>query len=270
MSTFPRIVFIGAGAMGEAMISRLIGSGLVPANQVIAAEPRDSQREYLKQKYGIGVTPDNKQALAESTLVFLAVKPQVLPEILPGLAGAVKPSHLVVSFVTGITLGFLEKNCPPRTPIWRVMPNTPALVGAGMMAYCSGSAVSPDAEKILVSLLSALGEVLKVPESYMDAVTGVSGSGPAFVIYFLEAMINGGIKAGLPRDVATRLAVQTLYGTACMLKEEKISPSLLREKVTSAGGTTIYGLHVLENGAVGGSVMEAIFQAAQRARELSK
>ena len=264
------IGFIGAGAMGEAMIKGFINSGRVAPGDIVAAEPREAQRNNLREKYGIQVVIENSKVIERCELVFLAVKPQVIAGVLTEISRGLQKKHVLLSIAAGISLQFLEDNCPPGTSVWRIMPNTPALAGEGMIAYCGGRWVTAEQEEIIHPLLASLGTAIKLPENYMNAVTGLSGSGPAYILYFLEAMIDGGVKAGLPRDISSELALQTLYGTAYMLKEEKTHPALLKEKVTSPGGTTIYGLHVLEKGAVAGWIMEAVVEAARRARELEK
>ncbi len=205
----------------------------------------------------------------EAQVVLLAVKPQVMGQVLAGIGGAAGPGHLIISIAAGVALRTLE-TALPQSRVIRVMPNTPTLVGAGMAALAPGSRATPEDLALALEIFEAVGRAVVVEEKLMDAVTGLSGSGPAYVAMFLEAMADGGVKMGLPRSLAMLLASQTIIGAARLCLENEIHPGMLKDLVTSPGGTTIAGLHVLEEGRFRGLVMSAVEAAVLRARELGK
>jgi len=201
--------------------------------------------------------------------VVLAVKPQIMPAVLAGVKEFARPWHLVISIAAGVPLKVLEEALP-ESRIIRVMPNTPTLVGAGMAALAPGSLASREDLELALELFQSVGQAVAVEEKLMDAVTGLSGSGPAFVAVFIEALTDGGVKMGLPRTLAHTMAVQTVLGTAKLCLEEELHPGKLKDMVTSPGGTTIAGLHALESGGFRGVVMDAVSAAALRSEELGK
>ncbi|NPB09177.1 MAG: pyrroline-5-carboxylate reductase [Thermodesulfobacteria bacterium] len=266
-----RIGFIGGGQMAEAIIRGLLSSGRTKAERIAVSEPLPERRAYLEKTYpGLEVLGDNLDLVRKADLVVLAVKPQVMARVLEEIAPAVEPRHLVISIAAGIPLSFLEKRLPPGTRIIRVMPNTPALVLAGISAYTGGQSVSREDLELAQEFLSSLGEALELPESLFDAVTGLSGSGPAFVALFIEALTDGGVKMGLPRPVAEKLALETVLGTARLMKEAQKNPYELKAMVTSPGGTTICGIKALQDKGLPAAVMEAVEQATKRSQELSR
>ncbi|MBD2666041.1 pyrroline-5-carboxylate reductase [Richelia sinica FACHB-800] len=263
---------IGGGVMGEALLSRLITRGVYQGAEVIVSEPQASRRSFLEQQYQVGVTTDNHQVFAEAKeVVMLAVKPQVFSAIAQELGDIVpgESSPLMISILAGVPLKQLEATFP-RLPVVRAMPNTPATVGAGMTAICLGAYTHPIHQEIAEKIFKAVGEVVEVAESLMDAVTGLSGSGPAYVALMVEALADGGVAAGLPRTVAKQLALQTVLGTATLLSESKLHPAELKDRVTSPGGTTIAGISQLEKAGFRSAVIEAVKAAAHRSQELGK
>lgn len=257
--------------MGEALLSRLINLDIYQPSQIIVSEPLASRQDFLVQKYGVTVTADNSQVFtASQEVVFLAIKPQVFTAVAQEIADVIEHhSPLVVSILAGVPLSQLEAGFP-RLPVIRAMPNTPATVGAGVTAICAGAYTKANHLDKARQLFSAVGEVVEVSESLMDAVTGLSGSGPAYVALMVEALADGGVASGLPRAIATKLALQTVLGTAQLLHETKIHPAELKDRVTSPGGTTIAGITELEKGAFRSALIQAVKAATQRSQELGK
>jgi pyrroline-5-carboxylate reductase len=263
-----KIGFIGGGNMAEAIIKGLIAGG-VPAGAIMVAEPAPLRRDFLSSEYAAEVTDDNLDVARQADIIILAVKPQVAASVLTGLEPVISSETLIVSIMAGISTGFIEKTLTNGVRVARAMPNTPALVQAAATAICLGRKATGTDLDITRNIFSRVGSVVIVPESQMDAVTALSGSGPAYVFVMIEALSDAGVKNGLPRDVATTLAVQTVLGAARMITETGEHPALLRERVTSPGGTTIAALHALENGRFRGVIMDAIDTARHRSQELS-
>ncbi|MEH1941298.1 MAG: pyrroline-5-carboxylate reductase [Nostoc sp.] len=265
---------IGGGVMGEALLSRLIMRGIYQSSEVIVSEPLSSRLDSLKQQYDVAVTTDNSEVFTQAKeVVFLAVKPQVFSAIAQELANIdilnTEHSPLIVSILAGVPLSQLEAAFV-QLPVIRAMPNTPATVGAGITAICSGAYTSLKHRQIAQQVFSAVGEVVEVPEGLMDAVTGLSGSGPAYVALLVEALADGGVAAGLPRIIANQLALQTVLGTAKLLQETKMHPAELKDRVTSPGGTTIAGIAKLEQAGFRSALIEAVKAATERSQELGK
>ncbi|WP_233748535.1 pyrroline-5-carboxylate reductase [Leptodesmis sichuanensis] len=263
-----RFGMIGGGMMGEALISRLIAQGLYPAQDVIVSEPLPERRSFLMNQYGVQVTDDNSAA-ATAPILLLAIKPQVFETVAQKLAiapSAPSPS-LILSILAGTPLAKLEAAFPGKAVI-RAMPNTPATVGAGMTAIAPGKQVQPEQIEQAQRIFAAVGEVVQVPESAMDAVTGLSGSGPGYIALVVEALTDGGVAAGLPRAIAAKLALQTVKGTAQLLQETGLHPAELKDRVTSPGGTTIAGIAHLERAGFRSALIEAVQAAYRRSQEL--
>lgn len=260
-----KIGFIGAGAMGGAIIQGLLRRGLVDRENLIYYDP-DPASQAKMAKLGVEAALDNPEVM-HAQVVVLAVKPQLLEMVLAGIRDLARPWHLLISIAAGVPLAKLEAAFPESRVI-RTMPNTPALVGAGMTCLAPGTRATPEDTALALGLFQAVGQAAVVEERLMDAVTGLSGSGPAFVALFIEALADGGVKAGLPRALALNMAVQTVLGAAKLCHEEELHPARLKDLVASPGGTTIEGLHVLENGGFRGLVMSAVTAAAARSREL--
>lgn len=259
------IGFIGGGNMAEAMIKGIRQSGM---KDIIVSEPREERRKYLEQTYTVKTTSDNREVVKDSHIIILAVKPQNMDDVTAGISGAITDDKIVVSIAAGVTLSYLSSRLK-TSKIIRVMPNTPALVQEGMSVLSMCECIHDKEMGLIRDIFMSIGKVLFLPEKYMDAVTAVSGSGPAFFAYFLEAMIEGGTKLGLSRDNAAELAVQTFMGTAKLL-ETGMPPDKLREMVTSPGGTTAAGLKVLEEKGLKDIVTAVVEAAANRSKELGR
>jgi pyrroline-5-carboxylate reductase len=257
---------IGGGVMAGAIVSCLL-KGTYQSTDILIGEPTLPQRELLQQQYGVQVTADNNLA-AMAPVLLLAVKPQILAKVVAQLS-AFNPQQLVISILAGVSIAQLERAFPDRAVI-RAMPNTPATVGMGMTAISAGNLVSSEQLELATQLFQAIGEVVTVPESLMDAITGLSGSGPAYVAIAIEALADGGVAAGLPREIADRLALQTVLGTAQLLNESKLHPAQLKDRVTSPGGTTIAGVRTLEQSGFRSALIEAVIAAANRSQELGR
>jgi pyrroline-5-carboxylate reductase len=259
---------IGGGVMGSAIISRLIDRGTYQSTEIIVSEPTRPQRESLHQQYGVQVTDDNNFA-AVAPVLLLAIKPQIFDKVVADLAQSNMPSQLVISILAGVSIAQLERAFGDRAVV-RAMPNTPATVGMGITAISAGDRVSSEQLDLVTQIFQAVGEVVTVAESLMDAVTGLSGSGPAYVAIAIEALADGGVAAGLPRQIADRLALQTVLGTAKLLAESDLHPAQLKDRVTSPGGTTIAGVTKLEQAGFRSALIEAVIAAAKRSQELGK
>jgi pyrroline-5-carboxylate reductase len=262
---------IGGGVMGEAILSRLIIKNIYAKDAVLVSDPQLERRSFLQEKYGVRVTETNAIAAKAKEVVLLAIKPQIFDQVATDISNSncLDRSSIVISILAGVPLSKLE-SAFPQQPIIRAMPNTPATVGAGMTAIASGSYVQPEHLQLAKSIFSAVGEVVEVPESMMDAVTGLSGSAPAFVAIAIEALADGGVAAGLPRPIANQLALQTVLGTAQLVKESGLHPAELKDRVTSPGGTTIAGVAELEKNGMRSALIEAVKAAYQRSQELGR
>lgn len=258
---------IGGGVMGEALLSRLLSQKIYQAQDVLVSEPQLQRRESLAQQYGVQVTADNQQVIVAPVLL-LAIKPQAFDVVLGQLQSR-NPDQLVLSILAGVPLHRLEAAFPNQ-PVVRSMPNTPATVGAGMTAIAAGHQAQPEHLQLARQIFIAVGEVVEVPESLLDAVTGLSGSGPGYVAVMIEALIDGGVAVGLPRAVATQLAIQTVRGTAELLQTKGIHPAQLKDQVTSPGGTTIAGVACLEQAGFRSALIEAVKTACRRSQELGQ
>jgi pyrroline-5-carboxylate reductase len=259
--------FIGAGHMGAAIIRGLVSRGGVPPENLIFYDP-DPDRQAQMAKLGVEAALDNAEVM-HAQVVLLAVKPQAMAPVLAGIKEFARPWHLIISIAAGVPLKVLEAALP-ESRIIRTMPNAPTIVGAGMAAMAAGSRATPEDVGLALELFTAVGQAVVVQESQMDAVTGLSGSGPAFVALFMEALADGAVKAGLPRALAHALAVYTVFGSAKLCLEEELHPGMMKDMVASPAGTTIEGLHVLESGGFRGLVMSAVTAAAARSQELGK
>jgi len=261
------VAILGAGVMGSTLLSGLIRAGRDVAELVITG--RNVQRaQALADTYGVALMSNGDAAQTADTLV-LVVKPQDMEGLLAEIRGHVRPGALVVSLAAGITTGYLEERLPVGTAVVRVMPNTPALVDEGMAALSAGQHCDEVHLCEAEELLRSCGKVLRVAEKHLDAVTAISGSGPAYIFYVVEAMIEAGVLLGMPRTTATELVVQTLYGAATMLKETGQHPTVLREQVSSPGGTTMAALRQLDDHKVRAAFVTAMEAAAERSRQLA-
>ena len=265
-----KIGFLGAGKMATALARGFVNAKIVKANQLFAADPFEAARRTFAAETGATVGSANLEVTKRATVLILATKPDQVAAALAEISSAFTRNHLLISIAAGVTLVKLETALPAGARVIRVMPNTPALVGAGAAGFVPGkNATVADAE-LAKKLLSAVGLALQVKESLLDAVTGLSGSGPAYVYQFIEALSDGGVAAGLPRDIATKLAAQTVLGGAKMVLETGLHPGVLKDQVTSPGGTTIEGIHELEKGKLRATVMSAVRASAEKSKKLGQ
>jgi len=261
---------IGGGRMGEAMIRGFIQSKILSPSKIQVLEVIPERVSFLKTQYGIRPAKDLEEVCKTSSVIILAVKPQNISQVLKALKGHINARHLVISIAAGIPIRLLTKELGKKMRIIRSMPNTPALALQGITALCAGGSAKTADLKKAEELFKVLGETVKVEEQHMDAVTGLSGSGPAYIFLVAEALMDAGVGVGLPREVSRKLVVQTLLGSAVLLSESGGRPVELKEQVTSPGGTTIAGLHVLERGGIKGLFMDAVRAATERSRELGE
>ncbi|HEU4729676.1 MAG TPA: pyrroline-5-carboxylate reductase [Kofleriaceae bacterium] len=264
------IGFIGAGNMAEALIRGLVRGGHVPASRITASGPRRERLDELARSYGIAVTHDNRAVARGSGMVVLSVKPQILDKVLVEIGDQLRPGTLLVSIAAGVDTETLESAVVEGVRVVRAMPNTPALVGAGATAIAPGKHAGPDDLAAAKAMFDAVGITVVLDESHLDAVTGLSGSGPAYIFLILEALSDAGVKVGLSRRNAQLLAAQTVMGSAKMLLETDEHVGRLKDMVTSPGGTAIAGLHTLEQGGLRTTLINAVETATKRARELGR
>jgi pyrroline-5-carboxylate reductase len=262
-----RIGFIGGGAMGEAFIRGLLTRGRDP-NTIAVSEKNLERLDLLKKNYGIVSFRENRELVRFGEIIILAVKPQNLLEAVESFSSLITSDKLLVSILAGVTRAKIESLLPQGSKVIRAMPNTPALIGAGATVLAAGPGVAPGELQSVCEVFEAVGSVTVLPEDMLNAVTGLSGSGPAFAYLFIEALADGGVMAGLPRDTAYKLAAMTVKGAAMMVLDSKLHPAQLKDMVTSPGGTTIYGLLEMEKAGVRGAVMKTVVTAAKRAEEL--
>ena len=270
MSTGVSLGFIGAGKMATALAKGCVQAGCLTRAAIIASDASEGARQSFHREVGAETTASNAEVACAAGTVILAVKPDQVAAVLAELRTVLTPQHLVVSIAAGLRLADLERQLPAGARVIRAMPNTPALVGASASAFACGQSATRADAAFAQRILAAVGLVVEVPEKLLDAVTGLSGSGPAYVYQVIEAMSDGGVAAGLPRDLATRLAAQTVVGAGRMVLETGLHPGVLKDMVTSPGGTTIEGLHELEKAGVRGAFMNAVRAAAERAKKLGQ
>jgi pyrroline-5-carboxylate reductase len=264
-----KVAILGGGRIGEALLSGLLSSGWRLAGDVVVTDRREERLAELRDRYGVEATSDNSAAVRGARLVVVAVKPQDIDVLLAEIGEALTPEQTLVSVAAAIPTAHIEERIAESVPVVRAMPNAPATVHEGMAGVCAGAHAADDDLALAEEALSHLGRVVRVPEAWMDAITAVSGSGPAYFALLAEAMIEAGILLGLSREVSTTLVVQTMYGTAKQLRDQGMHPVELRESVTSPGGTTIAAIRELEQAGVRAAFLNAIQAAMDRARELA-
>lgn len=269
MNEVKKIGFIGGGNMAEALIKGLL-QGAYPVERILVSEPSDPRREHLAEAYGVCSTPENLELIKQCDIIVLAIKPQIADEVLEGIAAAYTADKLLVSILAGVSCEMIENHFDVSARVVRVMPNTPALVSEGASAVCAGRFSSHEDLMLVRHLFETVGQVQMIDERQMDAVTGLSGSGPAYVYTIIEALADGGVREGLRRDIAHALAVQTVVGAALMVRETGEHPAILRDRVCSPGGTAITGVSTLESKGLRTTLMEAVSAAARRSRELGQ
>ena len=263
-----KVGFIGSGAMAEALLKGLLKAKIVNKTDIYSSDINQDRLAQLKKEYGVKISKTNKELINSVDIVILAVKPFIMGDILKDTGKEYKKGQLVISIAAGIPISFYESLLPHEVPVIRVMPNTPSLIGLGVSALALGKRAQTKDAKSAEEILYAVGKVVTVSESQMDGVTGLSGSGPAYIYLIIEALIDAGVRVGLPRDIATVLATQTLIGSAQMVVQTGESPAKLKEMVTTPGGTTIAGLHKLEEGKLRATIMNAVVEATRRSEEL--
>lgn len=264
-----KIGFIGGGAMAEALLRGMINTGLIQPQQIIVSDIIAERRDYLAQAYAVLTTEELQVAAKNTDILFLAVKPQVVKAVMEQLSGQVATTTIVVSIVAGLTLAALQAKFPGCAVI-RVMPNTPIAVGAGMSALALGKLATKQDSDLISRIFSSAGTAVTVGEELMDAVTGLSGSGPAYGFVMIDALADAGVSVGLSRQTALVLAAQTLLGAAKMVLETGEHPAKLRDMVTSPGGTAITGIHVLEQNGLRAALIDAVKAATKRSQEMGK
>jgi len=271
MSVVKEIGIIGGGQMAEALIKGFLDKNLFSPENILVSEPLLARRQYLADFYHVNLTDKNSEVVKSKNLILLAVKPQVMKKVLEEIKPFIKPErHLILTIAAGLPISFYENILPFKTRLVRIMPNTCALVHKSISAIAKGSHATEEDIKIAETLFSAIGETVILDESLIDAVTALSGSGPAYVALFIEALIDGGVRAGLPRPLAEKLAFQTVIGTVELMTKSKKNPYELKSMVTSPAGTTISALEVLYKKGFPGIVISAIYKAYQRSKELSE
>ena len=269
-----KLGFIGGGNMAEAMIKGLLSASFIEAKNIFVSEPSEAKRDTLHAEYKIKVSADNRELVKKCDILILAVKPQIFQEVLVDICSLVDSDKLVISIAAGVPISIIDdalrgdKN--KKFSIVRTMPNTPALVQEGVTANASGKHVNKTDVKIAHRIFEAVGRTVDVEEDQLDAVTGLSGSGPAYIFMLIEALSDAGVKMGLSREVSTTLTIQTVLGSAKLARESGKHPGELKDMVTSPGGTTISGLHALEEGSLRTTLMNAVEDATLRSRELGQ
>jgi len=270
MSVKLTIGFLGAGKMATALARGLVRAKLAGPAQIFASDPISAAREAFAKETGGKSAVSNLEVVKSTKVIFLSVKPDQTAAVLGDVRENFSADHLLISIAAGVPIAKLEAALPAGARVIRVMPNTPALVGESASAYALGKSATAADGELAQKLFSAVGVAMQVKEALLDAVTGLSGSGPAYVYQFIEALSDGGVAAGLPRDVATKLAAQTVLGAAKMVLETGMHPGALKDQVTSPGGTTIEGIHELEKGKLRGTVMSAVRAATDKSKKLGQ
>lgn len=263
------IGFIGAGQMAEALARGFVSKKVAKAENMYCIDPSESRKDVFKS-FGANPCNSSSEVVEKARIIFIAVKPQYVKVVLAEVKHLLTPEHIVVSIAAGVPLSALKEAAGEDAHLIRVMPNTPCLVGASASAMCLGGAASEEDGEAVRTLFAAVGTIVKVEEKLLSAVTGLSGSGPAYIFIAIEALADGGVRAGLPRDIAQQLAAQTVMGAAKMVLETGRHPGVLKDMVTSPGGTTIAGVYELEKAGVRQAFITAVYAASTRADELAK
>ncbi len=264
------IAIIGAGNMGTALIRGILNAGLTSAKKIHASGTRSEKLERLATEYSINAASSNAEAASHADIIILCVKAAVIRNVLEEISESLHKNQFIISIAAGVTIASMEKIIGKQIPVVRCMPNIASTVGCGSTAISFGTHVHTTQHDIAVKIFEAVGDVVVVGEQHLDAVTGLSGSGPAYIYMVIEALIDGGVKMGLPRDISTTLAVQTVLGSATLVKESNIHPAILRDRVTTPGGTTINAIHELESHGLRSMLIDAVATATNRSRELSE
>jgi pyrroline-5-carboxylate reductase len=270
MLTGRQIGFVGGGNMAKALLAGLLRKGLTTPDRLFVSDPLSSRRDLLRRKFAVSVTADNRAAVQGADIVVLCVEPQVLDDVLTELAPSLASNPLLISVAAGYPLSRLQDRVAGAARLVRAMPNTPSAIGEGVTAMSLAPGLSSEDRETARQLFESVGTVVVVEERLLDAVTGLSGSGPAYVFAMIEALADGGVLAGLPRATAQQLAAQTVAGAASMVLQQGEHPAVLKDRVASPGGTTITGLAQLEQGRLRATLISAVEAATQRSQELGK
>ncbi|MEW6617979.1 MAG: pyrroline-5-carboxylate reductase [bacterium] len=263
-----KLVFIGAGNMAEALIRGILKIDLIEKNNLLVCDVNLKQLEFFKEELGINGTSDNKEGIRWADIIILSIKPQIMPEVLVEISEIIKPEQKIISIAAGITTKFIESKFNIEISVIRVMPNTPVLVGQGMAGICKGRYADTQDLELVKAIFEAVGKVVVVKEVLMEAVTALSGCGPAYLFTIVEVLTDAGVSVGLPRDTSLTLTIETIEGAIKMLKQTSEHPAVLRDKVTSPGGATISALNVLEEKGIRSAFIQAVTAANNRAKEL--
>lgn len=265
-----KIALLGAGKMGGILLNAFVSSGLLGREQIVATVAHEDRARALEARLGVRCTTSNLEAVSSADLILLGVKPTQVGDVVQQISPALDLGKLIISFAASVSTDEIERLAGIDIAVIRAMPNTPATLGAGMTALARGKFASPDQMTLAEQMFRTVGRVVEVDEKHMDAVTGLSGSGPAFLYIILEALAEAGVNVGLPRDIATQLAAQTAYGAARMVLETGAHPALLKDEVTTPAGCTVDGILELEAGGLRVTLIKAVKRATERARELAK
>jgi pyrroline-5-carboxylate reductase len=264
-----RVAVLGAGKMGGILVQAFLRHGLFAPEQLVATVAHEARAQALSKQFGLAVTTDNWEAAHAADVILLGVKPQQMGDVVRGIASALDPGKLLISFAASVKTSAIEAAAGGKFSVIRAMPNTPAMVGAGVTAICRGRYVTDEQLALARQIFDTVGRTVVVDEKHMDAVTGLSGSGPAFLYIIIEALAEAGVNVGLPRDIATLLASQTTFGAAKMVLETGSHPALLKDEVTTPAGCTVEGILELEEGGLRVTLIKAVKRATERARELA-
>lgn len=263
-----KIALIGAGKMGETLVTRLLSTGTLKKDQLFVTAKHKSRVAMMNERFGVRGSTVNTEAVKDADIILLCVKPQIAPHVIAGIREAINKNQLFISIMAGFTLKQLQDALVLPLPVIRAMPNTPCEIGAGMTVLASGGETNGEHIQLAEKFFGAVGKTMVLDEKYFDAVTGLSASGPAFIYVVIEALAEGGVKCGLPRDVSTALVAQACLGAARMVAEKNLHPAILKDHVTTPAGCTIDGLLKLEEGGLRVTMIKAVDEAARRAKEL--
>ncbi len=263
-----RLAIIGLGKMGSILMQAFFRQNLLRPENVRATVNHAERAASLASKYGVEVGTDNRAAVQDADVILLCIKPQTVSDVMREIGNDLRAGQLVISIAASVPTSYIEQRLPANIPVIRAMPNTPSMVGAGMTAFCCGAAIKPADLELARTLFGTVGETVQVDEKHMDAVTGLSASGPAYIFMILESLAEGGVKMGLPRDIAMKLAGQTVLGSAKMMLETGDHPALLKDAVATPAGCTVDGILELEEGGLRVTLIKAVVKASQRAKEL--
>jgi pyrroline-5-carboxylate reductase len=264
----PRLAILGLGKMGSILLQAFCSQNVAEPESIVATVNHSESVDALAARFGVKVTTDNRAAVKGADIILLCIKPQTLGEVVAEIEPELHENQLIISIAASVPTAYIEQRIPAKIPVVRAMPNTPSRVGAGMTAFCCGTAVKPTDLEIVHRLFDTVGETIRVDEKHMDAVTGLSASGPAYIFMILESLAEGGVKVGLPRDIAMKLAGQTVMGSAKMMLETGDHPALLKDAVATPAGCTVDGILELEEGGLRVTLIKAVVKASQRAKEL--